>query len=95
MGWEENFETMTREIASGDFDIALISAGGYGHPLVSYLSSINKSAIYCGAVLQTVFGITGKRFDESMGMLVNNYWKRPSWDETPVGYSEVEGGCYW
>jgi hypothetical protein len=94
-GWEQNFEIMTRELESFDFDIAVISAGGYGHPLITYLSSKGKSAIYCGALLQAVFGITGQRFDVDLKKLVNGYWKRPSWDETPVGYTEVEGGCYW
>ena len=95
VGWAENFNTMKRELSGLDFDIALISAGGYGHPLVTYLAQEGRSAIYCGGLLQLVFGITGKRFDEHPNVVKNTYWRRPSWDETPVGFTEVEGGCYW
>lgn len=93
--WISNYETMRGEISDVEFDIALISAGGYGHPLVAHLANQGKSAIYCGGLLQIIFGITGRRFDSYSVIPQNGYWRRPSWDETPVGFLEVEGGCYW
>jgi hypothetical protein len=95
LGWEQNFEGMVKEIDRLDFDIALLAAGGYGHPLITHIARGGRSAIYCGAVLQTVFGIRGGRFDATMADVINEHWKRPSKDETPERYTEVEGGCYW
>jgi hypothetical protein len=95
LSWYQNFEHMQREIAAMQFDIALIAAGGFGHPLLSVLADSGKSAIYVGGILQVVFGIEGARFDSNKAIIRNSYWCRPSADEKPTGFQNVEGGCYW
>jgi hypothetical protein len=61
-------------------------------PLASYCKKIGKKAIYMGSDLQVLFGIYGKRWEESD--LINEHWIRPSDEETPQDYKKVEGGCY-
>ena len=56
-----------------------------------------KQAIHLGGPLQILFGIKGKRWDDipSVSKFYNEYWTRPSDEETPVNNTKVEGGCYW
>ncbi len=93
--WYQNFADMKREISTMPFDIALIAAGGYGHPLVSALAESGKSAIYVGGILQMVFGIDGDRYKNDSRIKKNNYWRTPSAEETPARHKDVENGCYW
>ena len=46
---------------------------------------------------QILFGIRGKRWDDSeyFKPLFNEYWTRPSEAETPKNAEKVENGCYW
>ena len=93
--WYQNFAEMKQEISAIPFDIALIAAGGYGHPLMSALADSGKSAIYVGAILQTVFGIDGGRYKNNSHIKRNSYWRKPSAEETPARHKDVENGCYW
>lgn len=94
--WTESYESMQRQIDAIDFDVALLGCGGYGMPLSGYIKSIGKSAVYVGGGLQLVFGIKGKRWDESdMSLNYNEHWVRPSAEEVPKNHTLVEGGCYW
>lgn len=94
--WRESYEHMKMKIDNMDFDIALLGCGGYGMPLSGYIKSIGKSAIYIGGGLQVIFGIKGKRWDKSdVSNFYNEYWVRPSDEETPKNHTLVEGGCYW
>lgn len=95
--WFEALHTMQDEIASTDFDIALIGAGAYGMPLASYIKNMKKQAIHMGGTLQLLFGIKGKRWDnlEHAATYYNDYWIRPLSSETPKKSNAVEGGCYW
>jgi hypothetical protein len=81
------------------FDIALCSCGGYGNPLLNFIYSLNKSAIYVGGVLQMYFGIIGSRWENERTDIIkvfkNDYWRRPLISEIPVNKERVEGGCYW
>lgn len=82
-----------------DFDVALLSCGGYANPIASYIFSQKKSAIYVGGVLQMYFGILGNRWIQQRPDIVtlfsNSYWKRPKESETPKNSHKVEDGCYW
>ena len=84
---------------SNDFDIALVSCGGYGNLVCSEIYKMNKSAIYVGGVLQMYFGIYGSRWErerpEIMTLYKNEYWSKPTEEERPDGYKNVEGSCYW
>jgi len=94
--WSESYEHMKSQINEIDFDVALLGCGGYGMPLSGYIKSIGKSAVYIGGGLQLVFGIKGKRWDESdISGHYNEHWVRPSVKEVPNNHALVEGGCYW
>ncbi len=87
-------------IIKDDFDIALVSCGGYGNPICAFIyNHINKSAIYVGGVLQMYFGIYGERWlrerKDIMRLYLNEYWTRPKETEKPTGYKDIEGNCYW
>ena len=46
-----------------DFDIALVSCGGFGMLVSDFIfTTLNKSAIYVGGSLQLYFGIIGNRW---------------------------------
>ena len=96
--WAESLQIMKDDISNLDFDIALLSCGHYGLPLVAHIKEkLNKSAIYIGGGLQIMFGIKGARWDshEEISKMYNKYWVRPMKQETPHNHTIVEGGCYW
>lgn len=98
--WYQTFGIMCNDIKKLDFDVALVSCGGYGLPICNYIKSLGKSAIYVGGALQLLFGVNGKRWaDHSVishvSSLPNNKWTWPSESETIKSNTVVEGGCYW
>lgn len=95
--WNDALYYMLGQCMKQDFDIALISCGTLSAPLAVKLKDKGKQAIQVGGMLQVLFGIKGKRWDEYPG-LYNNYWvKLP--EDTKVGNTDVldhvEGGAYW
>lgn len=96
--WFDALDYMKKEIDSRDYDVCLIGCGAYGFPLAAHVKRSGKKAIHLGGALQLLFGIRGRRW-ETPGSdhlkLMNEYWVRPSEDETPVTSRNVEGGCYW
>ena len=87
---------MFSECMKKDFDIAIISCGGYGLPLGGMLFSQGKSVIHAGGIVQMYFGIYGNRYSgDKYRSLINENWTRPSEKERPSGYEIVEGGTYW
>lgn len=95
--WFDALDWMCKQINNIQFDIAIIGAGAYGLPLASYIKTIGKKAIHLGGATQILFGIKGKRWDDSEFFqdLYNPYWIRPLPSETPNNFQRVEGGCYW
>ena len=95
--WYEAFDWMKSEIDKTDFDIALLGCGAYGFPLASYCKNIGKQAVHIGGDLQMLFGILGSRWEayDITRKLVNDYWVRPSKEETPKKANVVEDSCYW
>ena len=97
--WKETFDIMCNDISKLDFDIALLSCGGYGIPLCDYIkTSLKKSAIYIGGGLQLMFGVIGKRWenvDWLQSYLKQHNFIRPLDHEIPKNNQNVEGGCYW
>lgn len=98
--WFETYLTMCKDIKQLDFDIALLSCGGYGMLLCDFIySKMNKSSVYIGGGLQLLFGVYGKRWinHNIIGRLIreNGDWCRPSDEEKPKNCETVEGGCYW
>lgn len=91
--WFDALSAMEGEISKKDFDVCLIAAGAYGMPLAHYVKSIGRIGIHVGGKLQLLFGIKGKRWDNSG--LYNQYWVSPLPDETPKNIKKVEEGAYW
>lgn len=95
--WFEALEHMKNEIDKIDFDVALVGAGAYGMPLSAYCKRRGKQAIYMGGGLQILFGIRGRRWDNTPQFVpyFNEYWIYPDENETPKQKEAVEGGSYW
>lgn len=91
--WFEALEHMKQEIDKHDFDVALTGCGAYGLPLAAYIKRKGKKSIHMGGSLQLLFGIKGKRWDNSP--LYNEHWTSPSASERPANLNMVENGCYW
>ena len=81
------------------YDVALISAGGYGNLICNHIYESGKSAIYVGGVLQMYFGILGNRWlqerPDAVRLFLNEHWSRPKIEERPKNCEKVEKGCYW
>lgn len=96
--WFEALDWMCRECEKIDFDIALLGCGAYGFPLAAHIRRMGKQAIHLGGCLQILFGLKGRRWDESEPQIVamyNEYWHYPLSSEMPEGSEGVEGGTYW
>jgi len=97
--WFEALDHMTEQITATDFDIAIIGAGAYGLPLAAAVKDLGRQAVHLGGATQLLFGIRGRRWEvespDDIAPLFNEYWVRPSAEETPEGCQSVEDGCYW
>ena len=68
--WTFHFDNMKKEITQikkeFDFDIALVSCGGFGMIISDYIyTELKSSVIYVGGALQLFFGIIGNRWINS------------------------------
>ncbi|HEX7490080.1 MAG TPA: hypothetical protein VF337_00060 [Candidatus Limnocylindrales bacterium] len=97
--WFDAYDFMCQEIGRAEFDVAIIGAGAYGLPLGAFVKSLGKQAVHMGGATQLLFGIKGRRWETEFGEpysgLVNEFWVRPSSDETPAGHESIEGSAYW
>lgn len=93
--WSEGLEKLGTEIQRMEFDVALVGAGAWSIPLLAVVRKIGRKGIHLGGATQIAFGIKGRRWDEYWGMHYNEFWIRPSPEETPAGYKQKENGCYW
>lgn len=98
--WFDALDWMYKEALKIDFDVAIIGCGAYGFPLAVKLKRAGKQAIHLGGATQLLFGIRGKRWDESenyayVQKFFNDAWVYPSDKDKPKQASKVEGGCYW
>ena len=95
--WFTAFDYMCNEIQKTDFDIALIGAGSYGFSLSSYIKKNKRKAVHTAGGTQLLFGIKGKRWEDmpEVKNLFNEFWVRPSAQETPKNALKIEAGCYW
>lgn len=96
--WFEALEYMKEEIRLREFDLAIIGCGAYGFPLAAYVKDLGKQAIHLGGATQLLFGIKGKRWEDHdpvVSSFFNEYWVRPSKQESPENRNTIEGGCYW
>jgi len=100
--WFEALDYMKAEIDKVDYDICLIGCGAYGFPLAAHVKRNGKKAVHVGGSLQLLFGIKGKRWENSnynpiynYAQLMNEYWIYPSDDSKPKNANIVENACYW
>ena len=101
--WQWHFEklkTDINQIKNGgfDFDIALVSCGGFGMPICNFIrTDLGKSVIYVGGALQLFFGVMGSRWDSSdnIKLHVNELWTRPLEIDKPSNPAYCENSCYW
>jgi hypothetical protein len=98
--WFEALEAMYREAMQIDFDIAILGCGAYGFPLAAKLKNAGKQAVHMGGITQILFGIRGKRWDDTpdyqyLEKYYNDYWVRVPKKSRPKQAAKVEDGCYW
>lgn len=101
--WFEALSWMKSEMDKTDYEVCLIGCGAYGFPLAAYAKRCGKQAIHLGGSLQLYFGIKGKRWEgkgykdgpNDYSKLFNEYWTRPSAEETPAASKNIENNCYW
>jgi hypothetical protein len=96
--WLFHYNNMKNELAdikkAFDFDIALVSAGGFGMLLCNYIyTELNTSTMYVGGPLQLFFGIMGARWMNVIA--TNEHWVKPLTIDRPINAMLCERGCYW
>jgi len=95
--WFDALKWMEDEMDKMTYDICLIGCGAYGLSLAAHAKRTGHQAIHLGGASQLMFGIKGRRWEEreKFKPLFNEYWVRPSKDETPASATKVENACYW
>lgn len=95
--WFDALDYMKAEMDKLDYDICIIGCGAYGMPLAAHAKRTGHVAIHLGGITQLMFGIKGNRWEnrKEWDGLFNDYWVRPSKDETPMAAKKVEDACYW
>lgn len=97
--WFEALDIMKEQMDKIEFDIAIIGCGAYGLPLAAHAKTIGKKGFHLGGATQVLFGIAGDRWLNSPGYknfkYPNEYWTRPSKEETPKNSDKIEGATYW
>jgi len=65
--------------------------------LAAYVKKIGKKAVHLGGAVQYLFGIKSNAAmnNQQLKRLINDYWVRPSKDETPQNAELVEQSRYW
>ncbi len=92
--YNEVLEDLFQRCLKQDADVYFLSCGCYGLPLQYKLKEAGKKSIYVGGLMQLLFGLKGKRWDERkiINQHYNKYWKYPT--KKPKNSELVEGWCY-
>jgi hypothetical protein len=62
--WFETLYHMKEDIQKLDFDVAFLSCGSYALPLGNFIKEdLHRHAIYVGGILQLLFGVMGRRYE--------------------------------
>ena len=95
--WFQALGIMEEQILKKQFDIALLGCGAYAFNLGAFIKRLGKTAVTMCGGLPLLFGIYGNRYERWLreSNILNEFWRRPSDDEKPVGYRYVENGAYW
>lgn len=92
--YNEVLEDLFQRCLEKDADVYLLSCGCYGLPLQYKLKEAGKKSVYIGGLMQLLFGLKGKRWDDRkiIKQHYNKYWKYPT--KKPINAEGVEGWCY-
>ena len=100
--WEYHFNIIKSDLKKikdeFNFDIALVSCGGFGMITSNYIyEELNSSVMYIGGGLQLFFGILGNRWSSNKCIQDSNneYWTRPMESDKPPKTELCENSCYW
>lgn len=98
--WFDAMDFMYNEAMQIDFDIAIIGCGAFGLPLAAKIKKSGKQAIHLAGATQILFGIKGKRWEETdkyayVRQWFNDAWVYPSSSDVIENAKKVENGCYW
>lgn len=96
--WFELYDGLVAEVMSRQFQVAIIGAGPFGFPLAAEIKNLGRQAIHLGGATQILFGIRGERWEQDPGIMkyINDYWVRPSKEETPGRRGRrMSGSSYW
>ncbi len=91
-------DSIQRQIARKDFDIALIAAGGLGIPLAGFVKSLGRMGLSLGGHLQIIFGVYGARWivrQNWQTRYFNEYWTRIPPEYRPGANPLPDDGAYW
>jgi len=74
-----------------------VGIGALSLVLVAELKRRGLVALHTGGGTQIMFGVKGERwkYHNVISKMFNDYWVRPTAEETPSLASSVEGACYW
>ena len=74
-----------------------VGMGALSLVLVAELKRRGLVALHTGGGTQIMFGVKGERwkYHNVISKMFNDYWVRPTAEETPSLASSVEGACYW
>jgi hypothetical protein len=89
-------EEISEEVASREFDVALIGAGSLGIPLAALAKRLGRVGISLGGHLQVTFGVHGERWladPEWRRNYINDAWVRVPEDRVPD--MATTGENYW
>jgi hypothetical protein len=98
--WLQLRDHLFAQIGRLRFDVALIGAGAMSLPIVAFVKALGRIGIHTGGPTQILFGIRGRRWEETREHRVlqsqfNEYWTRPDDGERPPEFRRVEQGGYW
>lgn len=96
----ETLNVMKDDINKLDFDVAVLSCGGYGLMLCDHIKNeLKRSCIYIGGALQLLFGVLGRRWISNALVRERlndfNNFIFPVDEDRITGLETIESGCYW
>jgi len=93
--WFDALDSMKAAMDTIAYDVCIVGAGAYGLPLAAHAKRSGKQAIHMGGATQLLFGVKGRRWDDTAQALYKESWVRPKACEAPRNAMAVEQGCYW
>jgi len=92
--YSSNLKNYISKIKSTDSKYYILGVGCYGLPLCNAIKDMDRTAVYMGGMIQLLFGLKGKRWDEreEICKYYNENWHYP--ERKPVNAEKVEGWCY-